>query len=64
MFLALWVALAWLLHHVLTDVCQLQTWSLAKAYLFEAVIDVSTLVRLLKLRFGNSKTRDNVPWWR
>lgn len=58
-FLALWVAMAWALHEWLGKIFPLHGLSNITSYIIEGLLDVSTLLKLLKLRFGVISSTNN-----
>lgn len=63
-FLALWGFAALALHHLVKDIWVLEGWSRQVEYAMEALVDISTLIKLLRLRFGLPQRRDKEQWWR
>lgn len=63
-FLGVWALMAVALHHLMTGIWLLEGWSRHVQRTMEVVVDISTLIKLLRLRFAFRKTRDEGPWWR
>ena len=64
MFLALWGFMALALHRFTKEIWQFEGWALYVKYAMEALIDVSTLIRLIRLRFSFSRSREANQWWK
>jgi hypothetical protein len=63
-FLSLWGFMVLALHHLVKDIWLLEGWSRYVEYAMEALIDVSILTKLLRLRFDFLKPRDKGHWWK
>jgi hypothetical protein len=53
LFLALWLLMAWLVHGWLEKLFPIDGLPRYVGYLIEGLLDISTLLKLLKLRFKN-----------
>jgi hypothetical protein len=51
-FLVMWVTMAWALHEWIGKIFPLHGLPHYTSYIIEGVLDLSTLIKLLKLRFG------------
>lgn len=63
LFLALWLSLAWVIHEGINQILPLHGLPYYAGYLIEAVLDISTLYKLIRLRLRVHRNRDD-QWWR
>ncbi len=64
LFIVVWVALSWLIHHHLMATFSLEGVQLYKFYVIEAVVDFAVFFRLYKFLFvTGKKNQTHVPWW-
>jgi hypothetical protein len=56
-FLAMWATMTWAVHEWLGRILPLHGLPCYTSYVIEGLLDVSTLIKLLKLRFGKRRSR-------
>lgn len=57
LFLAVWALMAWAVHEWIGKILCLHGLSQYTSYIIEGLLDASTLIKLVKLRFGVRRSR-------